>query len=80
MENVLYSRFRHSKRGEYSVRIPSGISNRLTTVCFTHRKGKTQRCNKRRYKTRLEALEASKAFFEKHYKFKPDWDPYIPQD
>ncbi len=80
MESILHSRFRHSKRGEYSVRIPSGISNRLTTVCFSHKKGKTQRCNKRRYKTREEALENAKAFFEKHYKFIPRWDPYISQD
>jgi hypothetical protein len=69
MENILYSRFRHSKRGEYSVRIPSGISNRLTSVCFTYKKGKTQRCNKRRYKTREEALEGAKAFFEKQYRW-----------
>ncbi len=78
MESILSSKFRHSKRKYYLVRIPSGISNRLQSVCFSYKKKPKHKYEERQYKTREQALKASQAFFKKHYNFIP-LDPYIKE-
>ncbi len=75
MNDILSSRIRHSKKNYYLVKIPSGISNRLKSVCFSYSSNKLNHVKgKKQYKTRKEALVASKKFFKQHYNFEPNYD------